>query len=91
MFRDSVNILLEMAPKGLTTDEVSAVLMREVPEIKEITDLHVWEITSKMYSMTAHVSLKEELLCREAKNILTKIKRIVDEKFDIEHTTIEID
>ena len=80
LFRDSVNILLEMAPKGLTTDEVSAVLMREVREI-----------TSKMYSMTAHVSLKEELLCREAKNILTKIKRIVDEKFDIEHTTIEID
>lgn len=91
LFKDSVNILLEAAPKGITTDEVSEVLMKEVPAIKEITDLHIWEITSKMYSMTAHIKLKEQLVRTGIKKILNKIKQIVDEQFDIEHTTIEFE
>lgn len=91
LFKDSVNILLEAAPKGITTDEVSEVLMKEVPAIKEITDLHIWEITSKMYSMTAHIKLKEQLVRTGIKKILNRIKQIVDEQFDIEHTTIEFE
>lgn len=91
LFRDSVNILLESTPKGITADDVSAVLIREVPAIKEITDLHIWEITSKMYSMTAHIKLRQEVGGNEQKEILHKIKRLVDQRFDIEHTTIEIE
>lgn len=91
LFRDSVNILLEAVPKGITTDEVSEVLMKEVSAIKEITDLHIWEITSKMYSMTAHIKLKEQLVRTGIKKILNKIKQIVNEQFDIEHTTIEFE
>lgn len=91
LFRDSVNILLEAVPKGITTDEVSEVLMKEVSAIKEITDLHIWEITSRMYSMTAHIKLKEQLVRTGIKKILNKIKQIVNEQFDIEHTTIEFE
>ena len=89
LFKDSVNILLEGTPKGLTTDEVSETLLKDIPMIKEITDLHIWEITSKMYSMTAHIKLKEETKGIEIKDTLNKIKQLVDERFDIEHTTIE--
>jgi len=91
LFKDSVNILLEATPKGLTTDDVSGMLLKEIPKIEKITDLHIWEITSKMYSMTANVKLKEEVNRIEEKEIITKIKQIVDERFDIEHTTIEIE
>jgi len=90
LFKDSVNILLEATPKGLTTDKVSNV-MKEVSAIKEITDLHIWEITSKMYSMTAHIKLKEEVKEAGTKTLLTKIKEILDEQFDIEHSTIEFE
>ena len=90
LFKDSVNILLEAVPKGITTDDVIGTLMGEIPAIKGIADLHIWEITSKMYSMTAHVNLKENVDRKEGKEILAKIKKIVDEQFDIEHTTIEI-
>lgn len=90
LFRDSVNILLESAPKGMNSEQVSDALMKEIPEIKEITDLHIWEITSKMYSMTAHIRLKEQLQKQQEKAILHTIKRILNEYFDIEHATIEI-
>lgn len=89
LFRDSSNILLEAAPKGLNTDEVCEILLKEVPQIKEITDLHVWVITSNMYSLTAHIKLKEQFPPAESRRIIDSIKRVVDERFDIEHTTIE--
>jgi cobalt-zinc-cadmium efflux system protein len=91
LFKDSVNILLETAPKGLDIDLVSEVLKKEIPLIEEITDLHLWVITSHMYSMTAHIKLKKEAESLEERAVLEGIKRIVNERFDIEHTTIEFD
>ncbi len=91
LFKDSVNILLESAPKGLNSSLVAQALKKGAPEIEEITDLHIWEITSKMYSMTAHIKLKGGFEQADMKNILIKIKEIADKQFDIEHTTIEFD
>lgn len=91
LFRDSANILLEAAPKGIDSDQVKKVLMDAVPEVEEISDMHIWEITSKMYSMTAHVKIKGGEKCADAKKVLDRIKQIVNETFDIEHTTIELD
>lgn len=91
LFKDSVNILLETAPKGVTTTEVSEVLRKEIPAIEDISDLHIWVITSNMYSMTAHIKLKEQAGRENVKKILNKIKQLVDKQFDIEHTTIEFE
>ncbi|HPB68401.1 MAG TPA: cation diffusion facilitator family transporter [Candidatus Omnitrophota bacterium] len=91
LFMDSVHILLEGAPKGLTTDIVKKALLEGVPQIREICDLHIWTITSDMYSMTAQVRLTKECSMEEWKDIKTKIKAIADERFDIEHVTIEFD
>ncbi len=91
LFKDSVNILLESTPKGMNSRQVAQALMEGAPEIEEITDLHIWEITSKMYSMTAHIKLKGGFEQADMKKILRKIKDIADEQFDIEHATIEFD
>ncbi|MDD5060280.1 MAG: cation diffusion facilitator family transporter [Candidatus Omnitrophica bacterium] len=91
LFKDSSNILLESVPKGIDINQVEQVLKRSVPEIDEITDLHIWEITSKMYSLTVHIRLKGESVECNIKAILLKIKDILNKQFDIEHTTIEFD
>ena len=91
LFKDSVRILLESVPKSISTEEVTNVLMKEIPLIKEITDLHIWEITSRMYSMTVHIRLNEELKRVNVKELLNRIKQSVNEHFDIEHTTIEFE
>lgn len=91
LLKDSVNILLESVPKGMNSDQIAEALKVGVPEIKEVTDLHIWEITSKMYSMTAHIKLKDNSAERGTKEILHRIKDIANRQFDIEHTTIEFD
>jgi len=90
LFRDSVSILLEMAPRGINVDDVSAELRRAVPEIGEIRDMHIWVITSNMFSLTAHIALDPAAETDKA-DILGRINRLLDEKYDIEHTTIQFD
>jgi len=90
LFRDSVNILLEVAPRGINVDAVSAELRRAVPEIREIHDMHIWVITSNMYSLTAHIALDSAAAAPKG-DILGRINRLLDEKYNIEHTTIQFD
>jgi len=90
LLKDSVNILLEVAPRGVTVDGVSAELRKAIPEIREIHDMHIWVITSNMYSLTAHIALNP-VAEEEVSGILEKMNRLLDEKYDIEHTTIQID
>lgn len=90
LFRDSVNILLETAPKGMNIDEVGAELKKEIPEIQGIQDMHVWVITSNMYSFTAHIAIGETNRAR-SKEILGAINKLLNERYNIEHTTIQFD
>jgi cobalt-zinc-cadmium efflux system protein len=89
LFKDSVNILLETAPKGTNIDSVGADLKNAIPEIEEITDMHIWVITSGMYSLTAHIKVKT-IDIENSQQILEKIKSLLDEKYGIEHTTIQL-
>lgn len=90
LLRDSVNILLETAPKGMNTEQIILELKENIPEILQVTDIHLWEITSGMYSLTAHIEIepnKED----NYKEILDKINKLLVEKYRIEHTTIQLE
>jgi cobalt-zinc-cadmium efflux system protein len=90
LLRDSVNVLMENAPKGMDINTVSSELQKNIPEITQITDMHIWEITSGMYSFTAHLqtNITDSEKLRE---ILEKINKLLDEKYGIEHTTIQLE
>jgi cobalt-zinc-cadmium efflux system protein len=52
--------------------------------------MHIWEITSGMYSLTAH--MEADLTNYENTNqLIDKINKILDEEYGIEHTTIQIE
>ena len=90
LFRDSVNILLETAPKGMNIDEVTSELKKRIPEIIEITDMHIWEITSGMYSFTAHMKIDTNDYVKSSE-LLSQINKLLDKEYGIEHTTIQFD
>lgn len=90
LLRDSINILMEGTPKGVFIDEVEDTIKTEIPEIKEITDLHVWQITSNMYSMSAHVKVGN-IDVVSSRKLLDKINKLLNDRYDIEHTTVQFD
>ena len=51
-------------------------------------DLHVWEITSGFPALSAHVLVHPGDDCH---GIRLELERLVDERFGIEHTTLQVD
>ena len=85
LLRDSVNILLETTPKHISIDEVVAAIREEAPEVKDVHDIHIWEITSQMYSMTAHLMFREDCSVSDCVDIFRRLEELLLEKFQISH------
>ena len=83
---DTTHVILEGAPLHLDTDEIRCAI-REVSEVMEVHDLHVWTITSGMISLSVHVVAAEG----SRHQILCSIRDMLKDKFEIEHVTIQIE
>jgi cobalt-zinc-cadmium efflux system protein len=80
---------MEGTPKEIKISEVSQELMK-FDEIVDVHDLHVWTLTSNLFSMTVHVKVKQEYL-EKTNEILSKINHVVKEKFGITHCTVQVE
>jgi cobalt-zinc-cadmium efflux system protein len=89
VLRQSLHILIEGVPRGLTATEVAAA-MHDVAGVSEVHDLHVWTISPGYVALSAHVVLADQSLS-EAQNIMEDLKTTLTERFAIEHTTIQFE
>lgn len=87
LIMESVDILLEATPKGINIDEV-IISLKQIPGIDNAHDIHVWTITSGMYSMSGHIDTKD-MLISETTRLSKEINRILGKKFKIGHTVIQ--
>ena len=89
LVKESVNILLESVPSHLDIDTVSAEIA-QVKGVREAYHIHIWAITSGVYSMSAHVLIDDQLVsgCR---NIVDEIRELLSTKFNILHSTIQLE
>jgi cobalt-zinc-cadmium efflux system protein len=84
--RDAFHILMEEAPENIPSEVVIGKL-RTVEEVKEVTDLHIWSITSDFPSLTCHVVVNEEA---DEQVVLRKIQSLLHDEFNLHHMTIQI-
>jgi cobalt-zinc-cadmium efflux system protein len=87
LLRGSVNILMESAPEHISPKEVEEALL-SIKGVKGVHDLHLWTITSGMYSMSAHLIIDK---FEEWSSISEEARRILKERFKITHSTIQIE
>lgn len=90
ILRDSCNTLLEATPKHMDPEEIQNELRSEFSQIVRIHDFHVWEITSHLFAMTAHVEAKISSL-KDSEELINKINFFIREKYGIGHTTFQIE
>ena len=80
-------ILLEAAPEGVDVDRIGTA-MAAVDGVREVHDLHFWEVTSGFAALSAHVLVARDRDCHEARR---SIEEILHHDFDLEHTTLQVD
>ena len=87
LLKDSGRVLLEMAPEQLDVKEIGDALAAH-PHVASVHDLHVWEIGSGFPSLSAHVLVRQGDDCH---GIRTQLERLIDKRFGIDHTTLQVD
>lgn len=82
----AVHILMEAAPKHINIQEVKDSIS-EIEGVNNVHDLHVWSINSGSISLSVHVVAE----INNYERILCTINTMLKEKFNIEHSTIQIE
>ena len=85
--RKAIRVLLEGAPEGLAPTEVGHA-MAGFDHVKEVHDLHLWEVAPGRPILTAHVLVDHGADCHA---IRRSIEQMLAEGFGIEHTTLQVD
>lgn len=87
LLRESGRVLLEAAPRGLDRQEIGRTLASE-PHVVEVHDLRVWEVTSGMPSLSAHVTVGAGC---DTQSHRRRLSEPLQERFGIEHTTLQVE
>ena len=87
LLRDSSRVLLEAAPDGVDPDQIGQALAAQ-PGVREVHDLHVWEVTSGFPALAAHVLVAAEQDCHRVRR---ELEAVLHDDFGIEHTTLQVD
>jgi cobalt-zinc-cadmium efflux system protein len=90
ILKESIRILLEMAPKGMNIDAINQDLKGNFPEINEIYDSHLWTIIPEMHIFSTHIKLNNDMVADKVENYLSKINEYLSNKYRIIESTIQI-
>ncbi len=89
ILRESLPVFLEAVPAHLDTQEIDAA-MRNVAEVRDVHDLHVWSIAPRMSALSAHV-LVDDCPISHVVRVRTDILEMLRRRFRIEHATIQFE
>ncbi|HEU4982563.1 MAG TPA: cation diffusion facilitator family transporter [Acidobacteriaceae bacterium] len=87
--RETLNILLEGTPRGLSLSEIRA-KMQEVEGVEDVHDLHVWSLGAQTHALSSHVTIAD-IPPSESARILDEINGVLLRSFHIHHTTIQFE
>lgn len=91
LLRETLNVLLEAAPKGVDMGEVRAHILA-LPGVEDVHDLHAWTITSGMPVLSAHVVAHQDVLDAVGhEKMLHDLQGCIGDHFDVEHCTFQLE
>ncbi|MHA2132220.1 MAG: cation diffusion facilitator family transporter [Promethearchaeota archaeon] len=90
ILKDSTRILLEMAPKGMDIETITADIKSNFPEIIDVDDSHLWVIIPGMLLYSAHIRVKEEIINVSHQELILRINEFLSDKYEILESTIQI-
>ncbi|WP_352259323.1 cation diffusion facilitator family transporter [Psychrobacter sp. TB55-MNA-CIBAN-0194] len=87
--RDSIHILMEGTPAGISLITVEETLVAH-PQVQKVHDLHVWSITSGLNALSCHVVVDGEMNIHESSLLIANLEqRLLT--LGIHHATIQVE
>ena len=86
--KESIDMLMDSVPHDIDFDKVKEELLKN-EDVKEISDLHIWQANSKEKLLSAHLKISD-LKNEDRNKLLSAIQHSLKEKYKINHTTIQL-
>jgi cobalt-zinc-cadmium efflux system protein len=86
---ESLNILLEGLPRGISLSEVAGG-MRSIEGVLDVHDLHIWSLGSAAHALSCHV-LIADVPPSASDTILKRLNGMLESRFHISHTTVQFE
>jgi cobalt-zinc-cadmium efflux system protein len=87
LVKESLIVLMQAVPKGIRLEDVQQAL-EGVEGVSKVHDLHVWAVTSDIFTLSAHAVVENG---GDFHQVLNGIEDTLKERFNIEHTTIQLE
>ncbi|VUS61550.1 CDF family zinc transporter ZitB [Klebsiella spallanzanii] len=87
LLQESINELLEGAPRSLDVDALKRDLRRSIPEVRDVHHVHAWLVGEKTV-MTLHVQVVPPY---DHDGLLERILDFLQHKYAIEHVTVQME
>ena len=87
LLRDSGRVFMEAAPQGLDPEGIGRALASE-DGVVEVHDLHVWEVTTGMAAVSAHMTVARD---GDPAQIRFRAACLLEERFGVEHSTLQVE
>ncbi len=91
LLREAVDVLLQATPKNVDMAAVREHILG-IPGVSGAHDLHAWTLTSGLPVLSVHVVVADDVLADGgAARILDALADCLDEHFDVEHCTFQLE
>jgi cobalt-zinc-cadmium efflux system protein len=87
MARESAGMALAGVPRSIDPEMVEA-LLRDMPGVARVHDLHIWPMSTTETVLTAHLVIPSG---HAGDTFLADARRLLNERFGIGHSTIQIE
>lgn len=87
--KESVDILMMSNAEGINLEEIKQ-LAENIAGVKNIHHVHIWKLNDNNTHFEAHVEI-EDMLLSETKGIYNLLKKELNERYNINHITIQFE
>ncbi len=87
LVKESLSVLMQAVPKGIRLEEVRETI-EAVDGVSKVHDLHIWAVTSDIFTLSAHAVVENG---GDFHEVLNGIEDTLKERYNIEHTTIQLE
>ncbi|MDT0685529.1 cation diffusion facilitator family transporter [Autumnicola psychrophila] len=88
LLKSSVRVLMLFTPDDLALEEIVK-RINEIPEVKNVHHVHVWQLNEEETHLEAHIDFNEDISLSQFDIILDKIEDLVYHDFNINHVNIQ--
>ncbi len=86
---ESVHILMEGAPPEISIEEIKKAV-ESLPEVNDFHHIHLWMVGENDIHIEGHVDV-QDMMISASNPLRSKIERLLQEKFNIQHITLQFE